>query len=125
MGSHSHGREWEFFGGGRDNHHDKDMYATMAREYLEETGHHLPPLTHVKPSADNGRKGWMPQGNKFYKIATATRDLHLGPGDHGKLHGDGELKQWKLFSVHEAKHLRLRGDHAWALKQAIKKGYIH
>lgn len=117
MGSHSHGRQWEFFGGGKDEHPDKDKWATLKREYLEETGHHLPPLTHDK--------GWMQTGNKFYKIATATRDLHLGPGDHGKLHGDGELHQWKLFSIHEAKHISMRGDHAYAFKKALQKGYIH
>ena len=63
-------------------------------------------------------------GNKYFYVGDVSA---LNLPRNGKLVGnDGEFDEWKLFTSKEAKSLgsKVRGDHEWGIREAIKKGLI-
>lgn len=115
----SRNRYWELPGGGgerwdRSSGAHSQHFATMKREWKEETGIELPGINHYKK---------FNLGNKYYYAAkTSSRLSQLSR--NGRLHGDGEVQRWTLKTVDNALKQGLRGDHYEALKVARDKGYI-
>ena len=110
---------WELPGGGaedgdRDSTWHSKNWATMKREWKEETGIKLPNIN---------RYNKFNLGTKYYYVLRTSSSLSQLPSN-GRLYGDGEVNRWTLMTVNDALKQRIRGDHYEALKVAKDKGYI-
>ena len=104
---------WQLPGGGseaKDRLASSPFFATMKREYEEETGEDLPRLSDLD-KLENG------DNQLFYYGKSSSLNLP----SNNQLYGDGEVTEWRLFGITE---LRRGHRNRRALDTAVQRGII-